>query len=326
MRSAVSDEISTQSPQKRRRTDSQEYGFMRNRDGHDSAHFLGSGSGIYFIQNVSSLLAKNSATIRQEWVSPVEDVVPGEDDRLPGRDEILPEPRQIWDASEITGQNGEPEHQAAIAFEDLVGWTKSYFETWHPAFPFLHAPTILSLLEQISNRGFSSISQANAIIVRSIVSISTCDARQALPHTFEAQRIPKCLVFGTIKEALCCLDIALYSSASVLITQAAVSVQLFLVSMLHFNSASRIGGLVVRMAFQLGLHRCPSRFSTFSTLEKQIRRRLFWSLYCIERHLCQSLGLPLEIRDDDVDVCYPGEEQHCGEDESEDTGEGRLQL
>jgi hypothetical protein len=87
-------------------------------------------------------------------------------------------------------------------------------------------------------------------------------------------------------------------------------VQLFLVSMLRHNAASRLGGLIVRMTFQIGLHRCPVRYASFTTEDIQLRKRLFWTVYCLDRHLCQSLGLPLGIRDDDIDVCYLDLERH----------------
>lgn len=83
--------------------------------------------------------------------------------------------------------------------------------------------------------------------------------------------------------------------------QAALGVQLFLVSMLRFNAASRLGGLIIRMALQMGLHRCPQRYPSFSLAQKELRHRVFFSLYCIDRFICQSTGLPLSLRDDDTD-------------------------
>jgi hypothetical protein len=98
------------------------------------------------------------------------------------------------------------------------------------------------------------------------------------------------------------------------ILQAAFGVQLFLTSLLRLNAASRVGGTIIRTAFHLGLHRCPVRFS-FSGPEIATRRRLFWSIYCLERYLSQALGIPLGIKDDDIDVCYPNAEIHSSVDE-----------
>ena len=55
----------------------------------------------------------------------------------------------------------------------------------------------------------------------------------------------------------------------------------------------------------------PSRFKQFSVADADMRRRLFWAIYSLERYLSQSLGLPLDIKDDDVDVCYSDKELHA---------------
>jgi hypothetical protein len=42
---------------------------------------------------------------------------------------------------------------------------------------------------------------------------------------------------------------------------------------------------IVRMALHLGLHQCPGRFEQFSPAEIDNLRRLFWSIYSLERYL-----------------------------------------
>ncbi|RYF40621.1 MAG: fungal specific transcription factor domain-containing protein, partial [Cytophagaceae bacterium] len=62
--------------------------------------------------------------------------------------------------------------------------------------------------------------------------------------------------------------------------------------------------------------------------DKQLRQRVFWSLYAIDRFICQSMGLPLGVADDDVDVCFPSSEAHTNENDF-NTGkniEGLCQL
>jgi hypothetical protein len=153
------------------------------------------------------------------------------------------------------------------------------------------------------------------VIVRSIMSISLADQRQAgYPNKVQ---YPPDIVFPSYDAAVDSLQHVLTRPTSILGLQAAISVQLFLVSMLRLNAASRIGGLINRMALQLGLHRCPARYGTFSVAERELRQRVFWSLYAIDRFLCQSMGLPLGINDDDVDVCYPMAEKHA---------DGQLEL
>jgi hypothetical protein len=54
-----------------------------------------------------------------------------------------------------------------------------------------------------------------------------------------------------------------------------------------------------------GLHRCPFRYKQLSTHDRQLRKRIFWCGYAIDRYLSQALGLPLGIQDSDIDVCLP---------------------
>ena len=162
--------------------------------------------------------------------------------------------------------------------------------------------------EAINRDGFESISKSDQMIVRALVSISAADARQTLSV---AAPPPRHLVFLTVDQLMADAQFAICHPATLKNLQALVAVQLFLVSLLKFNLAARLGGIIARMAFHLGLHRCPARFRHFNASEAELRRRMFFCVYCLDRILCQFLGLPLGINDTDVDVCYPGEETHA---------------
>lgn len=113
----------------------------------------------------------------------------------------------------------------------------------------------------------------------------------------------------------------LTEESSILSLQALVSVQLFLLTMHRYNAASRLEGLAVRIAFQLDLHRCPLQTQQKPDKEAELCKRLFWSIFCIDRYICIRLGNPLGMRSDDVNVCYPHAERH-GESGSEDEDAG----
>lgn len=213
--------------------------------------------------------------------------------------------KTIWQPDELTDSS-------ICSFEDLVAWSSSYFDFWHPAYPCLHAPSVLENFEALATGRTLDIWQM--IMIKSILSISLADGRQS--GTLCA--IPKQLVFETFDEALENVLPAVMKPATLPGLQAALTVQLFLVSMLRLNAASRIGGLIVRMAYQLGLHRCPARFPGFTEQERSQRRRLFECIYCLERHVSHALGLPLTIRDDDIDVCHFDAELHSQESASLD--------
>lgn len=290
---------------------------MRDGADHERPRFVGSASGIHFIRTVYDTLAKAPGRA-QEDLAPQENLVPGEDDQLQEPSGILivdtgvPSHKRpsFWIANELL-----PEDHASDqhTFEQLVKWSRSYFENWHSVFPFLHAPKTLQILELISLDGINTLPAAQAVIVRSIVSISLADSRQSSASN---SAIPPELVFRDAENLASQVEFALIEPASLQNLQALLAAQLFLVSQLRFNFASRLGGLILRMALHLGLHRCPSRYCNFNGQEAQIRQRVFWSIYCIERMLCQSLGLPLDIQDDDVDVCYFDNEIHQKESQS----------
>jgi hypothetical protein len=230
-------------------------------------------------------IAANQASVRHVD-TPESDAAPGEDDQLPAG-------------------------ASAISFDELLEWSQSYFDHWHPAFPFLHAPSLLDYFRQIVQRGVRITSQSTAnefqhIILRSIMSISIHDRRQM---DLTNKPVPATLVFHSVNDAIRCVQLVLTEESSVISLQALLSVQLFLITMHRYNAASRLEGLAIRMAFQLSLHRCPLQLSVPSK-EAELRKRLFWSVICIDRYICIRLGTPLGIRSDEANVCYPHTERH----------------
>ncbi|KGO76983.1 Transcription factor, fungi [Penicillium italicum] len=281
-----------------------EIGFMRESQNDGSASFLGSSSGIHFIRHVYNAFARRSADLDQTRARD-RTSVPGEDDRLQRNSGSIQSSDELWAREEL---NYAP--NISLAFDDLVKWTRSYFENWHPIFPCLHAPTVLKSIETVSKKGVESVNRLELMILRSIVSISLGDDRQKTSSSSKLNPVPSVLVFRSIQHVMQDVQSLLEEPTSLPLLQAVFTAQLALASLLRLNAASRVGGVITRTAFHLGLHRCPRRFSCFSSEEADIRCRLFWSIYSLERYLSQALGIPLSIRDDDIDVCYPGAERH----------------
>ncbi|KAF9889856.1 hypothetical protein FE257_006946 [Aspergillus nanangensis] len=332
-------------PAKRRKLNpsAREIGLMRkSHQAHGSATFLGSSSGIHFIRIVYNAFARRSAHLTQTVASPANDnLVPGEDDQLQHQSPAHPDvassaplqQNELWmphelDHSRSSRSSVKHHQQQQLHFDTLVQLTRSYFDHWHPLFPYVLGPAFLRILETLSQPGGSiaRLSTPEAILVRSIVSISLMDRRQTSATTttttttstttpssssrrqkHQLPPVPADLVFRTVDQAMRSLHTLFCDPPTIAILQAAFSVQLFLASLLRLNAASRIGGVVTRTAFHLGLHRCPARFFSCFTADE-----------------AAALGVPLSIRDDDVDVCYPGMEAH-----GEGQGQGqddRLRL
>ncbi|KAH0159826.1 hypothetical protein KCU67_g6957, partial [Aureobasidium melanogenum] len=133
-------------PRKRSRRQSEdrqrrEIGLMRQSDGTDAPSFVGSSSGIHFVRSVYHALAKSRVQLPP--ATPDQNIVPGEEDQL---DDAVPySSKSLWSPNEIEEITDElPDFD----FDDLQTWSESYFENWHTAYPFVHAPTMLEYLEQ----------------------------------------------------------------------------------------------------------------------------------------------------------------------------------
>jgi hypothetical protein len=262
----------------------------------------------------SANLAANHAA-SQNVDTPESDAAPGEDDQLPAG-AAKSSTKWLWKLGEVLPPTPAPE----LSFEDLLDWSQSYFDHWHPAFPFLHAPSLIDHFRLIARTGLQlpALTPANNlqhVILRSIMSISLADRRQM---SASRKALPSALVFHSFNEAINSVQLVLTEENSILSLQALVSVQLFLITMHRYNAASRLEGLSIRIAFQLGLHRCPHRTSA-PNKESELRKRMFWSIYCIDRYICIRLGTPLGVRSDETDVCFPHDERH-NEHSGEDAG------
>ncbi|OAL47779.1 hypothetical protein IQ07DRAFT_681933 [Pyrenochaeta sp. DS3sAY3a] len=68
-------------------------------------------------------------------------------------------------------------------------------------------------------------------------------------------------------------------------------------------SAWTLGGLAMRQCIEMGLHRSPRDGEV--CLDGEIRSRVFWSCYYLDRGVSVALGRPPAISDEDIDVDYP---------------------
>ncbi|KAK8091952.1 Chitin deacetylase 1 [Apiospora hydei] len=78
----------------------------------------------------------------------------------------------------------------------------------------------------------------------------------------------------------------------------------------HLRSPSSFGiwymiGLAMRTSIDLGLHMRRNEDKLDSRDEIQMRRRLFWSVYALERTIAISMGRPFSIPDRQIDVELP---------------------
>lgn len=108
-----------------------------------------------------------------------------------------------------------------------------------------------------------------------------------------------------------CSGDALLSYAASLDKADVTTIELLLVKALYcffasqFNPAYDTVGMAVRLCFQLGLHNEPSWDVSCTFYNRNYRRRIFWSIYCLNHLVAQAAGVPDLIHESDYDVAYP---------------------
>jgi hypothetical protein len=280
----------------------------------EDSQFVGSSSGVYFINTV-----KRAFSAGLDAPGSPETEFPTAEDTLVGAEDS-PRKRQRTasskpDSASPAGESPAPwKYDPAIA--ELMGNAPSlelstelmmvYFRVWHPLFPFLHGPTFLQAMEKLYSSTGQDTPTADSIsnhrstcwtvILQCIFNLgSLLRPDLELPPTSRIQSP------GSVTSLLG----SLATRHDIASLQALLAVQVYLVSTMSLRLASTFGGCVLRSMMHAGLHRCPFRYAQLSSHDRQLRKRIFWCAYAIDRYLSQALGLPLGIQDSDIDVCLP---------------------
>ncbi|KAL3481445.1 fungal-specific transcription factor domain-containing protein [Aspergillus californicus] len=179
--------------------------------------------------------------------------------------------------------------------------TKAYFDNIHPQYPILHRPTFESWEAEL-RRGFQpgSIQDAANIPLFFVLMVYAIGSLVMGQHNREnaeryyaaaSDHISPLLELNTLESIqgiLCC---AIYSIRS------PVGVSLW-----------KISGMAIRYCVELGYHRSTACYRRSSdTLAKEMLKRCFWVAYDIDRVAAFTLGRPVGIPEDCIDVEFPAD-------------------
>ncbi|KUI65953.1 Protein STB5 [Cytospora mali] len=70
-----------------------------------------------------------------------------------------------------------------------------------------------------------------------------------------------------------------------------------------------LSGAAMRSCLELGLHREPPDSMALDTEATELRRRVFWAAYCMDRSICSALQLPLSTPDEAINTELPSPTQ-----------------
>lgn len=99
---------------------------------------------------------------------------------------------------------------------------------------------------------------------------------------------------------------SLISATTLINVQAILLLQLYQHNCTERNSAFMLLGCASRMAMALGMHR-EGTSGGFDDMEREVRKRVWWTAYTFEQNQCAILGRPCAIDDSEVNVSYPDE-------------------
>lgn len=192
------------------------------------------------------------------------------------------------------------------SFEVAQSLAIEYFQQWHPILPFLSGPDFLQDLEALYQdpRTFDSSSNFLAdrrricqlVILQCVLHIGASCSDKARPASLSRSSL-----LSLVASVACRNDI--------LAIQTALAAQLYCVSTMALRTASTLGGSVAKLMYHAGLHRCPYRYPQLSNEDRELRKRIFWSAYALDRYLSQSLGIPVSLPDPEIDVCVSGRKE-----------------
>jgi hypothetical protein len=197
-----------------------------------------------------------------------------------------------------------PDHAFSLRLIDL------YFERFHPCYPFLHEPMV--------RRDFAAEEWRTNISFRALlfaifaISSRFVDDDPRVLHDwgfagFLDERPTRHACGYAFSLAATKLLSSPTSAASLCDLQAATLCVVYLMGTASPLTAWSMLGYVIRRAYDVGAHRRANRVWTSSAVIDEVRKRVWWALYCLDRSLSAGLGRPLLVQDEDVDVDYPFE-------------------
>lgn len=173
--------------------------------------------------------------------------------------------------------------------------SEAFFDTIHLQYPFLHKPSH----ERLICEAFNSDTQdeIGTFQVTMVLSISALvlsrRSHVELPSAgwcaVAVKKFSSLHVENSLRGLQCLLLLMIYAMHS---------------PSSHFNAWS-INYQCIAMVIDLGLQREPSRVTPLSRLQREMRTRIFWVVYSLDRKLSTMMGRPIGLRDEacDLRVC-----------------------
>ncbi|KAH6703190.1 transcriptional regulatory protein GAL4 [Leptodontidium sp. MPI-SDFR-AT-0119] len=210
-----------------------------------------------------------------------------------GRDECQESLEQFFRHRSSDGPSLAPwlRTQAIVTRAMADTFIDAYFALYHPTFPILHESTFREQYSKVSDRPGGSTWLVLANLVAALGSFVSSTCSDDTHTTF----------FNAVKGHL---SIESLETGSLTLVQAFGMAANYLQKRNRPNSGYNYGGVALRLAISLGLHKELHGWRT-APLKKEIRRRVWWSLCVLDVGATVTYGRPLNWPQAGVETAFP---------------------
>lgn len=167
----------------------------------------------------------------------------------------------------------------------------AYFALYHPTFPILHEPSFREQYARLSGRVSRSTWHTLANLVAALGSFVSSTSSDDTHAT----------LFNAVKANL---SVDSLETGSITLVQTFAMAANYLQKRNRPNSGYNYGGIALRLAISLGLHKEFRGWQT-TPFKKEIRRRVWWSLCVLDVGATVTYGRPLNWPQVGVDIPFP---------------------
>ncbi|KAF4534013.1 uncharacterized protein LTHEOB_3626 [Lasiodiplodia theobromae] len=267
-------------------TDAQPDGFAENinivpRDVTSGRKFVGDSSGLFFGNVVQAVLTQ--ADYKQDHGPPRESLSLRVGDRLSTTSPSV--------ASPCVTENTFPEPELADRLQ------RAYFTHRWPALPVLHRPSFLEKHFAPVMASKNSADEASLFLTFMVFALGSIDL-QRQEHDVSDRHLE---FFNVATQNY--LQ-GLMKADNMQTVQGLCLVTVFAINEQRSANAWHVAGQAMRFAIDLGLHRMPAK-PQLDLFDVEMRKRVFWSAYSLDRNVSLALGRPFAIRDAEINVPLP---------------------
>ncbi|KAK6351055.1 lactose regulatory protein lac9 and GAL4-like protein [Orbilia javanica] len=230
--------------------------------------YLGASSGAAVFRIARQLSKRQGSSVSESWTGLDVDSC-NSSPSIQGQGFGIP---RMMTSGETNGTGTPPSHVA----DDLI---KSYFTFFHKSYPVLHEPTFLAQYKGVLPR---PVDGSWPLILNMIFAIGS----------WTSSTTPNELDIYYYEQARHHLTADIFESGRLGMVQALTLMANYLQKRNKPNSGHIIMGIAIRMALSLGLHREFPDWNV-APLQKEIRRRVWWSLFVLDAGACVTLGRPV---------------------------------